>query len=318
MKNNKNYTKVITISNLQEGQRIDNFLINHLKNIPKSAIYRMLRKKIIKINKKRTKPFYKIINKDKITIPYLQIKNNIKTHSLGKIKHLINDIIYEDDSIIAINKPAGTAVHGGSGISCGVIEGLRILRPELKFLELVHRLDRDTSGILLMAKKCSVLRCLNMQLFKKKIKKKYIALVHGKWPNNITKVTAPLMKKNNKIVYVNTLGKASETRFNIEKKYDDEDFTLMKVTPITGRTHQIRVHALHVGHPIVCDNKYGYQKLDKKIILFHIDRLFLHASSLTFMHPHTKKTIQIQAPIEKIFKNFLDKLNKKYISNLVV
>lgn len=309
MKNKKFFVKKIDISNYQSGQRIDNFLFNRLKNIPKNTIYRMLRKGIIKINGKKNKPFYKLKNKDEIFLPSLQVKKSFNQYSLNKIKYLINTIIYEDECILIINKPSGSAVHGGSGIYCGIIEGLRILRPELKFLELVHRLDRETSGILIMAKSLSVLRFLNIQLFEKKMKKKYFALVHGIWPEKITRIKISLIKKNNKIIVANSLGKLSETIFKIKKKYNN--FTFMEIIPITGRTHQIRVHACYIGNPIIFDTKYGNIKLDTKTkFVNNLNRLFLHAYSLTFMHPNTKKIIKIKIPIDKKLNDCLLELSK--------
>lgn len=315
MKKYDTTTKEIKILNSQSGQRIDNFLINYFKSVPKNLIYKMLRKGTIKVNKKRKKPFYKIENKDLIKIPSLKIKKNkISSINLKNFVNLNKKIIYEDDYIIGMNKPSGIAVHGGSGIKYGIIEALRILRPELKFLDLVHRLDKDTSGILLIAKKFSSLRDLNIQLFEKKIKKTYIALVHGIWPKSISNIELPLISKNNKdnkTVYVDKLGKLSKTLFKIKKLYN-EDVTLMRIIPITGRTHQIRVHVSYKGFPIVNDKKYGNKELDKKIKIIN-NRLFLHAESISFKHPNNKKFITIKSPIDNILKKSLIFLNEKII-----
>jgi 23S rRNA pseudouridine955/2504/2580 synthase len=252
----------ITIDPELEGQRIDNFLRTFLKGVPKSLIYRILRKGEIRVNKKRVKPEYKLQGNDELRIPPIRVSepSEVPSTKLDKVASLENHILFEDDWLIVLNKPAGTAVHGGSGLSFGVIEALRALRPEQKFLELVHRLDRDTSGCLLIAKKRSALKSLHEQLRDKQVDKRYQALVHGVWPENRFKVKAPLvknvLKSGERMVSVNEVeGKPSETRFRILESFDDA--TLVEASPITGRTHQIRVHCLHAGHPIACDDKYG-------------------------------------------------------------
>lgn len=307
--------KNIKILTEQSGQRLDNFLKKNLFKVPKCLIYKMIRKGVIKVNKKKVKCFYKIKDKDQIKLPNIKIKKqkNINFSFFKRNKNLETNIVYEDKYIIAINKPSGVAVHGGSGIKLGMIEKLRILKPENKFLELVHRIDRDTSGILLIAKKSSILRNLHLQIYEKKIKKTYIALVKGKWSNNIQKIKLPLIKKNfrnSKIVYVNKLGKESETRFEKIENFGNIA-TLMKVMPITGRTHQIRVHLSYIGHPIAFDKKYGDKKFDDDLKFINVNRLFLHAESLFFIHPNNKKTIKINVPIDKKLQNSILKLRNK-------
>ncbi|CUR53776.1 Ribosomal large subunit pseudouridine synthase C [Serratia symbiotica] len=307
-------TQIITISDNAVNQRIDNFLFTYLKYIPKSRIYRLIRKGKIRVNKKRIKINYKLFINDMVRIPPLYLINKKKISlsiKLDKISSLTNYILYEDNHLLIINKPSGTAVHGGSGLKFGIIEGLRALRPKSHFLELVHRLDRDTSGILLIAKKRSALRFLHEQLRMKKIKKNYLALVIGKWESQCKTIKVPLLKKNSKngkwIVYVNKQGKISETHFNIETSY--KFATLIKATPITGRTHQIRVHAQYAGHPIAFDNRYGNYEYDKKLFGIDLKRIFLHAYSLHFKHPNTGKMMYIKAKIDKILFNFLQKIN---------
>lgn len=303
----------LTISDDEAGQRIDNYLLNKLKGVPKSLIYRIVRKGEVRINKGRIKPEYKLQAGDILRIPPVRISEKEQpqiSNKLNKVNQLENQIIFEDDYLLAINKPSGIAVHGGSGLSFGVIEALRALRPEARFLELVHRLDRDTSGILLIAKKRSVLRHLHEQLRIKTIQKDYLALVRGQWQSHCKVVQAPLLKNElsggERIVRVSEQGKPSETRFSIEERYIAA--TLIKASPITGRTHQIRVHTQYAGHPIALDDKYGDAEFDRQMRELGLDRLFLHAFSLCFEHPKTGETLRLNAPLDGKMKNILQKL----------
>ena len=303
----------LTISDDEAGQRIDNYLLSKLKGVPKSLIYRIVRKGEVRINKGRVKPEYKLQVGDVLRIPPVRISEKEQpqiSNKLNKVNQLGNQIIFEDDYLLAINKPSGIAVHGGSGLSFGVIEALRALRPEARFLELVHRLDRDTSGILLIAKKRSVLRHLHEQLRIKTIQKDYLALVRGQWQSHCKVVQAPLLKNElsggERIVRVSEQGKPSETRFSIEERYIAA--TLIKASPITGRTHQIRVHTQYAGHPIALDDKYGDAEFDRQMRELGLDRLFLHAFSLCFEHPKTGETLRLNAPLDGKMKNILQKL----------
>ena len=303
----------LTISDDEAGQRIDNYLLNKLKGVPKSLISRIVRKGEVRINKGRIKPEYKLQAGDILRIPPVRISEKEQpqiSNKLNKVNQLENQIIFEDDYLLAINKPSGIAVHGGSGLSFGVIEALRALRPEARFLELVHRLDRDTSGILLIAKKRSVLRHLHEQLRIKTIQKDYLALVRGQWQSHCKVVQAPLLKNElssgERIVRVSEQGKPSETRFSIEERYIAA--TLIKASPITGRTHQIRVHTQYAGHPIALDDKYGDAEFDRQMRELGLDRLFLHAFSLCFEHPKTGETLRLNAPLDGKMKNILQKL----------
>lgn len=303
----------LTISYDEAGQRIDNYLLNKLKGVPKSLIYRIVRKGEVRINKGRIKPEYKLQAGDILRIPPVRISEKEQpqiSNKLNKVNQLENQIIFEDDYLLAINKPSGIAVHGGSGLIFGVIEALRALRPEARFLELVHRLDRDTSGILLIAKKRSVLRHLHEQLRIKTIQKGYLALVRGQWQSHCKVVQAPLLKNElsggERIVRVSEQGKPSETRFSIEERYIAA--TLIKASPITGRTHQIRVHTQYAGHPIALDDKYGDAEFDLQMRELGLDRLFLHASCLCFVHPKTGETLRLNAPLDGKMKNILQKL----------
>ncbi|MCS3455972.1 23S rRNA pseudouridine(955/2504/2580) synthase RluC [Aeromonas rivuli] len=304
--------QLLTIEAEHEGQRIDNFLKTQLKGVPKSLIYRILRKGEVRVNKKRIKPEYKLICGDEVRVPPVRVaeKNELPSANLGSIQRLESQILFEDDAMIVLNKPSGMAVHGGSGLSFGVIEGLRALRPEARFLELVHRLDRDTSGVLLVAKKRSALRSLHEQLRVKTMRKQYLALVRGQWQPHVKVVNAPLRKNDlqsgERVVRVTADGKPSETRFRIARQFAEA--TLVECSPITGRTHQIRVHTQHAGHPIACDDKYGEAAFDEKMRSQGLKRLFLHAWKLTFTHPVDGREVLIEAPLAPELDSFLNKL----------
>ncbi|CAJ0993487.1 Ribosomal large subunit pseudouridine synthase C [Sodalis praecaptivus] len=293
----------ITITADEAGQRIDNFLHTHLKGVPKSMIYRIVRKGEVRVNKKRVKPEYKLQNDDEVRIPPVRRSDDEQapvSTGLDKVAALNDAVLYEDDYLLILNKPAGTAVHGGSGLSFGVIEGLRALRPDARFLELVHRLDRGTSGVLLVAKKRSALRALHEQLRAKGMQKDYLALVRGQWQSHVKTVAAPLLKNilasGERIVRVNSEGKPSETRFKVEERFTLA--TLVRASPITGRTHQIRVHAQHAGHPIVFDDRYGDGAFDQQLTGCGLNRLFLHAAALRFDHPGSGETLRIESPLD--------------------
>lgn len=304
--------QLLTIEAEHEGQRIDNFLKTQLKGVPKSLIYRILRKGEVRVNKKRIKPEYKLCPGDEVRVPPVRVaeKNELPSANLGSIQRLESQILFEDDAMIVLNKPSGMAVHGGSGLSFGVIEGLRALRPDARFLELVHRLDRDTSGVLLVAKKRSALRSLHEQLRVKTMRKQYLALVRGQWQPHVKVVNAPLRKNDlqsgERVVRVSSDGKPSETRFRIARQFAEA--TLVECSPITGRTHQIRVHTQHAGHPIACDDKYGEAAFDEKMRSQGLKRLFLHAWRLSFTHPVDGREMQVEAPLAPELDNFLNKL----------
>lgn len=299
-----------TISDDEAGQRLDNFLLAKLKGVPKSLIYRIVRKGEVRVNKGRIKPDYKLQADDLVRVPPVRMteKNDAPISTkLAKVAELEQHILYEDDVLLVINKPSGIAVHGGSGLSFGVIEALRALRPEARFLELVHRIDRDTSGILLVAKKRSALRHLHEQLREKVVQKDYLALVRGQWQAHVKAIKAPLLKNElasgERIVRVSEAGKPSETRFQIEERYPNA--TLIKASPITGRTHQIRVHTQFAGHPIAQDDKYGDREFDAKMQQLGLNRLFLHAYSIRFVHPKSEEQMIITAPLDKALKAIL-------------
>ncbi|MEB3503847.1 23S rRNA pseudouridine(955/2504/2580) synthase RluC [Pasteurella multocida] len=312
--------KMLTISEDEAGQRIDNYLLAKLKGVPKSLIYRILRKGEVRVNKGRIKPEYKLQANDIVRVPPVRISEKEQapiSTKLNKVSQLENQILFEDECLLVLNKPSGIAVHGGSGLSFGVIEALRTLRPDARFLELVHRLDRDTSGILLVAKKRSALRSLHEQLREKTVQKDYLALVRGQWQSHCKVVKAPLLKNElssgERIVRVSEQGKPSETRFSIEERY--EYATLVKASPVTGRTHQIRVHTQYAGHPIALDDKYGDKHFDEQMTQLGLTRLFLHAFSIRFEHPKTGETLRINAPLDPEMKKILGALREQKSSN---
>ncbi|MFC0982456.1 23S rRNA pseudouridine(955/2504/2580) synthase RluC [Pasteurella multocida] len=312
--------KMLTISEDEAGQRIDNYLLAKLKGVPKSLIYRILRKGEVRVNKRRIKPEYKLQANDIVRVPPVRISEKEQapiSTKLNKVSQLEKQILFEDECLLVLNKPSGIAVHGGSGLSFGVIEALRTLRPDARFLELVHRLDRDTSGILLVAKKRSALRSLHEQLREKTVQKDYLALVRGQWQSHCKVVKAPLLKNElssgERIVRVSEQGKPSETRFSIEERY--EYATLVKASPITGRTHQIRVHTQYAGHPIALDDKYGDKHFDEQMTQLGLTRLFLHAFSIRFEHPKTGEILRINAPLDPEMKKILGALREQKSSN---
>jgi len=312
----KPQVRFITIDNEDAGQRIDNFLLRTLKGVPKSHLYRLMRKGEIRVNKKRVKPIYKLMNEDVLRIAPIRVseKTDSVSTSLNIVANLENQIIFEDDRLIVINKPSGMAVHGGSGLSFGLIEALRALRPDARMLELVHRLDRDTSGCLIVAKKRSALRHLHEQLRNKTVQKFYHALVKGHWPTKLTRVTEALKKNDLKsgeriVVVDNENGKASETRYKVMERY--RGATLVRAFPVTGRTHQIRVHCQVSGHSIGMDSKYGDEGFDAEMKSKGLKRLFLHAASIEFTHPLTEQRLLIEAPLEPSLEKMLTKLVKE-------
>ncbi len=306
----------VTIDEGNEGQRIDNFLVTKLKGVPKSMIYRIIRKGEVRVNKKRIKPEYKLQDSDIVRIPPVRVSQanpeSTPSPKLTRVSQLEDRIVYEDNYLIALNKPSGIAVHGGSGVNYGVIEAFRSLRPQQKFIELVHRLDKETSGILLIAKKRSALKHLQDQLRNKNMQKDYLALVRGEWQKQDKLVNAPLLKitlkSGERIVRVNVEGKQSQTRFKIVQKY--QGATLVKASPLTGRTHQIRVHCQYTGHPIACDDKYSESKFDDSMREQGLRRLFLHAAQLEFTHPDTEERMTVKAELDDDLNDVISKLKR--------
>ena len=311
MLQNTSKVQIIEIDDSNAGQRMDNFLLSKLKGVPKSRIYRLLRKGEVRVNKGRVKPHYKLLCGDEVRIPPIRIANRADTKlhqpiQNGQLASLIEaSIVYEDACLLVVNKPSGLAVHGGSGISFGLIEYLRRMRPQQKFLELVHRLDRETSGCVMVAKKRSALRHLQEQLRSGEITKIYHLLVVGHWPRRCRSVDLPLIKNQlvsgERIVRIAPVGlpgaKASLTEYTLLKHYANA--SLVEARPVTGRTHQIRVHCQSAGYPIIGDTKYGDEALNKAFAAMGLKRLFLHAFSLEFKSPveDSSNKVVVQAPL---------------------
>ena len=294
------------------GQRIDNFLRTQLKGVPKTLIYRILRKGEVRVNKGRIKPEYKLQAGDIVRVPPLRLAERDEPEPLaqGLLQRLEAAIVYEDKALIVLNKPAGIAVHGGSGLSYGVIEAFRQLRPDAKDLELVHRLDRDTSGLLMIAKKRSMLRHLHEALRGDGVDKRYMALVRGHWATAKKQVSAPLLKSNlrsgERMVEVNPEGKEALTVFRVLRRFG-EFATLVEAKPVTGRTHQIRVHTQYAGHSIAGDSKYGDDDFTKEIRELGGKRLFLHAYELIVPLPEGGR-LKLEAPVDEMWARTLERL----------
>ena len=310
--------RILQVDASHEGQRIDNFLLTSLKGVPRSHIYRVLRTGEVRVNKGRIKPTYRVQEGDLIRIPPIHTAEPGAVANPGtRVLELIsNSIIYEDKGLIIINKPSGIAVHGGSGLSYGVIEALRIARPDAPNLELVHRLDRETSGCLMIAKKRSVLRGLHDLLRGDRdgegVDKRYLALVQGHWEGGRQTVNARLLKNQlssgERIVRVSDTGKESISLFQPQAIYAQA--SLVEVCPLTGRTHQIRVHAAHIDRPIAGDDKYGNEDFNKHMASLGLRSLFLHAHSLSFELPDTGQRISVSAPLGDELKTVLQRVSQ--------
>jgi len=304
-------TKVqfVEINADNDGQRIDNFLMSKLKGLPKSRVYKILRSGEVRVNKGRIKPSHRLAIGDIVRIPPVRISENQQAAIPKHLIELLNDsVLFENDDLIIINKPAGLAVHAGSGIEFGVIDILRASRFKDAFIELAHRLDRQTSGCLALAKSRNALTQLNA-LFNssKAIKKQYLTLTKGHWPETENRIDAPLSKNEIKggerMVTVNPQGKTAVSIFRIIEQFND--CSLTEVTLLTGRTHQIRVHAASENHAVAGDEKYGDKAFNKQMKQAGLKRMFLHARHLSF---ELNGPIQVTAPIEEALKHLIEKL----------
>lgn len=305
----------VEVTEASAGQRLDNFLRGQLKGVPKTHIYRIIRKGEVRVNKGRIKPDYKLQLGDFVRIPPVRVSEQGEQPKINKglALSLENAILYEDDQLMVINKPSGLAVHGGSGLQFGLIEALRKIRPEQRMLELVHRLDRDTSGCVMVAKKRSMLKFLHEALRGDSVHKYYKALVVGRWPNRKKQVDASLqknvLKSGERMVTVSAEGKKSKTLFQVCSSYPG--YTLVEAKPITGRTHQIRVHCRHAGFPIVGDEKYGDEATNKAMKQLGFKRLFLHAERLEIPRPNAEQPLVITAPLDRELVSVLRQLEQK-------
>ncbi|MDO8272882.1 MAG: RluA family pseudouridine synthase [Gammaproteobacteria bacterium] len=303
----------IEVSTDADNQRVDNFLLGRLKGVPKSRIYRLIRKGEVRVNKKRVKPESRLHAGDNVRVPPIRVADAAPPVRPGSslVKLIKDSIIFEDAELIVINKPQGIAVHGGSGLKTGLIESMRWILQEAgqggEFLELAHRIDRETTGCLVIAKTPRMLKHLHNELKAKRVTKSYHALVHGRWPDDVVQVNAPLrkneVKAGEKVVVVDPEGKPSVTNFRILKRFSNA--TLIEASPLTGRTHQIRVHCQYAGHPIVGDQKYTSttrdQFSDTKI-------LCLHAAMISFNRPESDQRFSTNAPVNPMMLQLLDSL----------
>jgi len=287
----------------EAGQRIDNYLVARLKGVPKSRIYRILRSGEVRINSQRVDASRKVAPGDRIRIPPVRVAERDEA---VPAPHFKLPVLFEDEALLAIDKPAGLAVHGGSGIAHGVIESLRSMRPEARFLELVHRLDRDTSGVLLVAKKRSALTAMHEAMRGRDIDKRYLVAVKGRFRNELQRVKAGLEERRNaageKLVAVAEGGQPSETVFR--RLARGERASLLEAELLTGRTHQIRVHAAHLKHPVLGDERYGDFELNKALRKDGLKRMFLHAARLGFAHPVTGAALVVESPLPADLQRF--------------
>jgi len=289
------------------GQRLDNFLVRILKGVPRTHVYRLLRKGEVRVNSKRAKPDQRLEAGDRIRLPPVRRAEEpaagsaaARPPSPSLQKLIAGSIVYEDADLLVINKPAGIAVHGGSGTSHGVIEVLRAVRPDARELDLVHRLDRETSGCLVVAKRRAALRDLHAQLREGKAEKRYLALVCGKWDLGQKRIELPLAtgerRGGERHVAVRSHGQMAVSTFR-PVQFFGTVATLMEVEIGTGKTHQIRVHAAHAGHPVAGDDKYGDRERNEGLRAYGLDRMFLHAASIGVDRPGTREPLHVSAPL---------------------
>lgn len=297
----------------EAAQRIDNFLLRICKGVPKSHVYRILRSGEVRVNSRRVDATYRLTEGDEVRIPPLRLPER-DAMPRPAVPARQFDILFEDEALIALNKPSGMAVHGGSGISFGVIETLRAVRPQAKFLELAHRLDRETSGVLLIAKKRSALSALHDLFRDGQLDKRYLALVSGRWLNPRQNVRLALTKyltdEGERRVSVDMQGRAAHSIVELEARWPA--FSLLGVTIKTGRTHQIRVHLSHLGFPIAGDDKYGDFALNRELKKAGLGRMFLHAARLVLPHPLTGQRLELKAALPADLQGFVDGLDARY------
>lgn len=302
--------KYFIVKENETGQRLDNYLVRILKGVPKTLIYRVIRKGEVRVNMKRSQASTKLLVNDSIRVPPIRTSDvKLRQNVSAKMQVILNaSIIYEDNSLLVINKPPGIAVHGGSGVSFGIIEALRQTRSDLSYVELVHRLDKDTSGCLLIAKKRSILKAIQALFVENKVKKTYLALLAGRWQENKKSDTVKLALKKHvtstgeRFMRIDKTGKESATLFTL--KFNHPECCLVEAKPKTGRMHQIRVHSASIGHAVIGDEKYG-----KDVVLSFplAKRLYLHAAELEFTLNERK--FHFVSPLDNAFKQVIEIIN---------
>ncbi|MDX1633402.1 MAG: 23S rRNA pseudouridine(955/2504/2580) synthase RluC [Marinobacter sp.] len=305
----------LTVDPDTAGQRLDNFLMARVRGVPRSVIYRVIRKGEVRVNKGRVRPDTKLNAGDQVRVPPMTQKAREEKPAPGSRVQGVMEaaVVFENAEMLVVNKPSGIAVHGGSGLDFGLIEVLRAARPDARLLELVHRLDRDTSGLVMVAKKRSALRFLQEELRQKRIRKHYHALVEGDWPAAVTAVDEPLLRyelpNGERRVRVDAAGKASRTLYRVLARY--QGYSLMQASPVTGRTHQIRVHSAHCGHPIAGDDKYMDDSGQKAFRAAGGQRLMLHARALELTLPGSGEPLSLEAPYDDAFAAVIERLEAR-------
>lgn len=303
--------QMVTIDDDDAGQRLDNYLFRQLNKVPKSRVYRALRHGEVRVNKKRVKAAYRLESGDMVRLPPITVELK-KDVFVGQqlLQTLEKAILFENDDVMIVNKPSGLAVHGGSGINVGMIEALRQIRPDCKRMELAHRLDRDTSGCTIVVKNAKALRFIHQQLRERHVEKKYLCLVKGRWPRRRSQVDIGLernvLSSGERMVRATPEGKPSKTRFAIVESL--KTATLVEARPITGRTHQIRVHAQYVGFPLLGDTKYCPREINDWAKEQSLERLFLHAAEVSFRLKEGQKPLVFKAPLPKELTKVLNNL----------
>lgn len=307
----KDSATLLEVGEESAGQRIDNFLLKVAKGVPKSHIYRILRSGEVRVNRGRVAADYRLQEGDAVRVPPIRVSASADSGAKPVVPPRDFAIVFEDDAMLVLDKPAGVAVHGGSGVSFGVIEQLRRARPEARFLELAHRLDRETSGLLVVGKKRSALTRLHDLFREGGIAKRYLALVGGRWMNPVQHVRLPLNKtltdEGERRVNVSAEGKPAHSIVRLVARW--QNFSLVEVELKTGRTHQIRVHLAHLGFPLAGDDKYGDFSLNRDLQKAGLKRMFLHAASLRLAHPLTGEVLDLTAPLPAELKGFLARLD---------
>lgn len=300
--------RVVTVDEVGEGQRVDNFLLRELKGVPRSHVYRLVRSGEVRVNSRRVDATYRLQAGDRVRVPPVRTATGAARPAPARPAEF--PVVFEDEALLVIDKPAGVAVHGGSGVSAGVIEQLRAARPEARFLELAHRLDRETSGLLVVAKKRPALLALHRALREGAVGKRYLVLVKGRWARAAREVALPLRRYltagGERRVSVSAGGQASRSRFELVRRLDG--FSLLAATIETGRTHQIRVQLAHLGFPVAGDDKYGDFALNRTLAGRGLRRMFLHAERLSFAHPRTGARLELRAPLPEDLRRFLEAL----------
>ena len=295
--------RFLSVTDAEAGQRLDNYLMRVLQGVPKARVYRAIRKGEVRVNKGRVKPETKLAADDNVRVPPLAETAKRNHGASSKWTRILSQrVVLDEPDLLVLDKPAGLAVHGGSGIDVGLIETLRQMYPDERYLELVHRLDRDTSGLIMIARRAATLRALHELLRKDGVDKRYQCLVEGRWPSSVAHVDAPLEKyslpSGERLVKVAASGKRARTEFRVLRRF--QRATLVEAKPITGRTHQIRVHCRHAGHPILGDEKYSTPSTEALTEALELPRLFLHAASLRFQLAGEAVSLESPLPDELV------------------